>query len=47
MHKWRLNYYSFIEMLIELISLIFVRKFFCIFRMLARLVRLISTKITE
>ena len=47
MHKWRLNDYSFIWMLIRLTSLIFVWKFFCIFRMLTRLVRLISTKIKE
>ena len=47
MHKWRLNDYSFIWMLIRLASLIFVWKFFCIFRMLTRLVRLISTKIKE
>ena len=47
MHKWRLNDYSFTWMLIRLTSLIFVWKFFCIFRMLTRLVRLISTKIKE
>ena len=47
MHKWRPNYYSFIQMLIGLISLIFVWKSFCIFRMLTRLVRLIITKIKE
>ena len=47
MPKWRLNDYSFIWMLIRLTSLIFVWKFFCIFRMLTRLVRLISTKIKE
>ena len=47
MHKWRLNEYSFIWMLIRLTSLIFVWKFFCIFRLLTRLVRLISTKIKE
>ena len=47
MHKWWLNYYSFIWMLIRLTSLIFVWKFFWIFGMSKRLVRSITTKIRE